>query len=271
MKKKLSLVCPTFNSGKFIANTIRSILQQSFKNFELIIIVDPSSDNTIEQIKKFKDPRIILIINKYHKGLVKSTNLGIKISNSDLIARIDSDDLYLVNKLKKQYNFLKKNPEIDMVGTNAIIWNKNSKIMLYQPLSESLIRWCMIFAVPFLHPTLMIRKKIFYNYSFYKSDVAEDYDLYLKLIGKVKCANIPDFMTIIRKHPNNSSILQNKRQKLKIFNLYRKYIYSHYKIRLNNKILNILLFHYDLNNNKKNIKNSILILKKLRKKFLSIF
>ena len=150
MKIKISIILPAYNSAKYIGFTIKSILSQSCRKFELIIIIDPSSDNTIQEIKKFKDKRIVLLINKSRLGLSRSLNLGIKKAKSNFIARADSDDFYPKNRLKEQYSYLLKNPSVDIVGANSITFEKNKKLRFYYPQKNDLIKWGMAFFVHFL-------------------------------------------------------------------------------------------------------------------------
>jgi len=271
LKKKISIICPAYNSEKYISFAIKSILNQSFRDFEFIIIVDPSSDNTLQQIKRFNDRRILLIINKRRLGLAASLNLGIKKSTCELIARVDSDDVYLKNRLKKQYDYMQKNPQIDLVGTNAIIQDGKDVKKLYQPLSNNLIKWAMNFRCPFLHPTIMIRKKIFTKYTFYPLKKYEDYHFYLQIIDKIKSANMRDFLCIIRKHENNLSILKNNDDLKGHAKIFREYIRNFYGNRLNDEILEMLIHGNSSNHNSKTICKTILALKIMRSKFIEKF
>ena len=120
----ISILLPTYNDEKYIEETISSILKSSFKEFELLIINDGSSDRTLEIINLFDDKRIRVISQK-NKGLIKSLNLGLMKAKFDLIARIDGDDIMHENRLQIQYNLINKF-NYDIVGSNAIIINENS-------------------------------------------------------------------------------------------------------------------------------------------------
>ena len=111
MQNKINLVdiiLPNYNKGKFLKETIDSIIYQSFKNFKLYIIDDFSNDDSLSIIKKYSDSRIILIQLKKNKGVSFCRNLGIRLSNSKYISFIDSDDYWEKNKLEKQINFMEK-------------------------------------------------------------------------------------------------------------------------------------------------------------------
>ena len=266
MKINISIILPAYNSEKYIKKTILSILNQSYRNFELIIIVDPSTDNTIEEIKKFKDKRIVLIRNKCKLGLPASLNLGIKKSKSDIIARADSDDYYFKNRLKYQYNFLFNRKDIDLVGSNALILDNKKITNLILPPTRSLIKWHMLFRCPFLHPSIMIRKKIFYKYGFYPLVKYEDYHLYSKIMDKIKYTNLIDVLCVIRKHANNISNHKNKSDMLEEIKIYKNYIKKFYKLNINNSVFSVL---YSLNvpKSKECVYLAIKKIKELRVKF----
>jgi glycosyltransferase involved in cell wall biosynthesis len=270
LKKKISIVCPAYNSAKYIHYTIQSLLNQSFKEFELIIVVDPSIDETIKEIKKFKDKRIVLIVNKSRLGLVKSLNLAIKKSSGDIIARADSDDLYFKDRLKEQYSYLIKNPEIDLVGSDCLVFDDKKKLKFFYPKTNNLIKWGMTFFCPFAHPSIMLRKKIFYKYNFYKNKV-EDYDLYTRLINKIKFENMSGFLCAIRKHESNSSTPKDDTDFLELRKIYKKFIFKMYKLKVKAEVVEILIHGKERVFSKKNLKDSIRVIKELRKRFLKKF
>ena len=104
----ISVVMPVYNDAPFLNEAIDSILNQTFEDFELIIINDASTDKSAEIISRFKDKRIILLNNQENSGISKSLNRGIDISNGKYIARIDGNDVALPNRLNVQYKFIKK-------------------------------------------------------------------------------------------------------------------------------------------------------------------
>src|SRR5581483_3832183 len=115
----ISIIMPAFNSEKYIEEAIESVLSQSFRNWELIIINDASTDKTHELIRKYKkkDKRIVYIKNRKNSGLVMNLIKGLRLSKGGYIARIDSDDIWTdKDKLKKQFNFLRDNPGYGLVG-----------------------------------------------------------------------------------------------------------------------------------------------------------
>ena len=102
---KLSIILPVFNGEPYIRDAIHSILNQEFKDFELLVIDDCSSDKTPNIIESIKDPRLKIFRNDVNKGLISSLNIGIRAANSPLIARMDADDISMSNRISEQYEF----------------------------------------------------------------------------------------------------------------------------------------------------------------------
>ena len=268
---KLSIILPAYNSDKSIGKTINSLLNQSFRNYELIIIVDPSTDNTIQQIKKIKDKRIRLFINTKRKGLANSLNLGIKKSKSKILARADSDDIYLKNRLSIQYNFLKKNKKIDLVGSNTILRKKNTYLKMKYPKYHIDILWCMLFTCPFSHPSIMIRKKVFIKYGYYPNKRFEDFKFYMKALKNIKSYNIQDYLCVVNLHDNNLSIVRSKKDKIDEARMHSKNLLNFLKIKSNYEIYSQIIHNFCLNPSTNNLKKSINLIKKIRYEFLNKF
>ena len=130
----IDIILATYNNENSISSSIESILNQTFTNFNLIIINDGSTDSTATIIKKYadKDSRIKFFTNNINLGLPLSLNKGIELSNSDFIGRADGDDIWLPNKLQKQMNYILKNDSINILGTGAILNNKSRSKILFR-------------------------------------------------------------------------------------------------------------------------------------------
>lgn len=182
---KISVVMPAYNADRFISETIQSILDQSFNDFELIIIDDGSIDNTGRIIKSFEDQRIRYIKNPQNIGLAASLNIGIKEARGLYIARMDADDISTNDRLEKQASFLDHNPFVGIVGSSILeIDSKNRPIrILKKPKSHILIKWSSLFSTPMYHPTIMARSDILksHHYDEHLSN-SEDYELWSRLL-----------------------------------------------------------------------------------------
>ena len=157
---KISVVMSVFNTEKYLTEAIESILNQTFTDFEFIIIDDGSTDKSAEIIKSYEDPRIVFI-QQVNKGLAAALNRGIKGAKGKYIARMDADDISMKNRLEKQFEFLEIHSRCVAVGTNAVVIDVNGEI-LYT--SCQLTDWKEIKnilpATPFFHSSTMLRRKV---------------------------------------------------------------------------------------------------------------
>ena len=218
----ISVLLPAFNAEKYIEHAIQSILNQTYSNFELIILNDGSSDSTEEIIKSFKDTRILYINNEQNIGLVSTLNKGLKLAKGKYIARMDADDISYIDRFSKQYLFLENNPSYIICSSSRRNFNdsNNREHISYMPVSDSAIRISSIFGTPFTHPAVMFRKEIvlenilFYDKSF---KYTQDYDLWIRMLKYGKGYNFNEALLAYRKTPgsqtfNNSKNFKNRKK-----------------------------------------------------------
>ena len=181
----VSFVISAYNDEELIINSLESVVSQTYKNIEILILDDASEDGTLLQIENFakQHKNIRVYKNKKNIGLTKSLNLLIKEANGEYIARQDSDDFSNINRIREQINTMKE-LDLDFCGTRAVI-KQNNKIIpnLSFYLPKSLL---IKYKNPFVHGTLVFKKKVFeevggYNEKFYYS---QDYKLIIDLIQK---------------------------------------------------------------------------------------
>lgn len=207
-KPEISVNMPVYNGEKYISESIESILDQSFTNFELIIVDNGSTDETIEVIKEFDDDRIKLIQNEKNMGLAYSRNRAIQESQSKYIAILDSDDIATPNRLEEQYQFLETNHEYAMVGSFYQTIDENGKLKDNFPLMSDpdLIPAFLLFNNCFAQPSLLIRKNIIPEPAYLDHLApAEDYNLWIRIIDRHKGTNIPKYLLRYRVHSENFS------------------------------------------------------------------
>jgi len=211
---KVSVILPVYNCENFISDCVNSILEQTFQDFELIIIDDKSTDNTLKIIQQIKDKRVNLIVKKKNSGYTNSLNLGIAKSKGEYIARIDGDDICMPNRFEKQVSFLDENKEIVACGSFSKIIGSDE--IIYTPeyheeiILELLRRNCII------HPSVMMRKSAINSLSVaydVSKEPAEDYDLWVRLAKVGKLHNIQEVLLNYRYHENQVSILHYGKQK----------------------------------------------------------
>ena len=193
----VSVIMSVYNGEKYLVQAIDSILNQTYQNFEFIIIDDCSTDNSSHILQEYaqKDSRIKIIkkeVNQGLKGFIKNLNLGISLAKGKYIARMDADDISLPERFQKQVDFLENNPEITLVGAQLNLINEQNKITgeAIAALQHRDIVKRITSQIQLFHPVIMFRKdqNIQYREKFL---YCEDYDLYLNLItqGK-KLANL---------------------------------------------------------------------------------
>lgn len=227
-KPLITVLMPAYNMEHYINQAIESILNQTFKDFEFLIIDDASSDKTRSVIKFYmkKDKRIRLIINKENSKIAWTLNKGIKEARGGIIARMDPDDISSPNRLLTQFNFLKKHPEVAIVGANIIIINGAGKVISKREYPETSVKMkaLMFRYSPFAHPVIMFRKNIFEEFGCYdvKMEQAEDLDLWFKIGSKYEFATVPKTLLQYRILP--SSGFHNNLKSVEMFS---------FKIKLN--------------------------------------
>jgi glycosyltransferase involved in cell wall biosynthesis len=215
--KKVSILLPVYNDEEFISKSVSSVLKSTYKNFELIIINDGSTDKSPEIINNFKDPRIKLY-DKQNSGLIESLNYGLTKCNSEIIMRMDGDDEILENKIEIQLkSFL--NSDSVLHGTGAKIIDNSSQVLQEISVNEDhkdIINNLRTLNTSMIHPSIMFYKDIILKSGGYDSkfEVAEDYELYYRIsrIGKLTNIDLP--LLMLRKNEHNISKKRSSTQTL---------------------------------------------------------
>ncbi len=201
----VTVLMPVYNGGEYLSQAIDSILNQSYKNIEFLIINDGSTDNSLETINAYKDNRIRLINNEGNKGLVYSLNMGIQEAKGEYIARMDADDISLSERLQKQIEFLKSYPEIGICGTSIKVFGEGrGEVVFTYPKTHEECRVRLLSNTCFAHPTVVFRKsEIERNGIKYKAEFfpAEDFELWAVNTEGVKYANLQEALYEYRVHP----------------------------------------------------------------------
>ena len=240
-KPKVSVIMPFYNCEKYLDKAISSILNQTFQDFEFIIINDASSDRSDEIIQKYlTDKKIVYIKNRERKGIVYNLNKGIEIAKADIIARMDGDDISEPQRLEVQYQFLQRNPNIALVGCFAKLINEKGEICgrKIKPITHEEIKKDILIYSPFVHPTIMIRKDVFKKVGFYREQYyvwAQDIDLWYRIIfSGYEVANIPQYLHQYRRSDSSVVFKYAKQVALIDFRL-RKETIEKFKLKLSLK------------------------------------
>jgi len=211
-RPEITVVMPVYNSDEYLDEAINSILRQTYKNFEFIIICDEPSDMARNILEKYRqtDSRIRVIYQE-RMGIIFSRNLGCSLANGEFIAVMDADDISLPDRFETLLSFMRNNEDIGIVGSNAFNINKEGKIIgsTRLPASPKVIGWHLFFGNCIYHATTLIRVDVLKKLNYYKQmphGFPEDYDLWTRAFFTTKITNIPEILLKYRFHDHNNSI-----------------------------------------------------------------
>jgi len=230
---KVSVVMPVYNGEKYLEESIDSILNQTFTDFEFIIVNDGSSDQSEEIIRNCqkKDDQIHLITNPNNLGIAEATNVGISYACGEYIALMDQDDISMPERLEKEVDFLDSHPDISVVGANSIRLDEDGNQYTRRDLLETpgLIRWGLLFRNQIQNPTAMIRKALFLesNLKYENFMPSQDYNFWLRISNSYKFANLQDNYLLHRLHGSNASKKFEHLHNHKVQEILRKFIKEH--------------------------------------------
>jgi len=246
---KISVIMSVYNGEKYLAQSIESILNQTFKNFEFIIIDDASQDKSLKILKKYahRDKRIKLLSNKKNMGLTKSLNKGLEQASGKYIARQDADDISLPMRFEMQVAFLENHKSYGIIGNNSYIIDEYGKIIgkFNRPLTHNNIVKKMLIDNQLVHSSLMIRKSLFEKFGYYNENyrVAQDYELLIRLLCVTKIGNMSTPLHKWRKNSKTGISIIKRELQIKTRDIIkRKFLKKYYS--LNTDFINLVLFNY---------------------------
>lgn len=206
---KISVIMSVHNGLPYLKQAVESILHQTYRNFEFIIVEDKSTDNTLKYLKGIEDKRVKLIENKKKLGLASSLNKALKLARGAYIARMDADDISMPQRFTTQLNYMLENTTIDICGTWVDTINEKGTIKSDKkyPTEDRLIKKALARYQPIVHPTFMVKRTFFTKLGGYRKDYdyAEDYDLLVRAMEGYKMANIPAKLLRLRLSENRRS------------------------------------------------------------------
>tara|TARA_B110000027_G_scaffold130386_1_gene153126 strand:+ start:1644 stop:2390 length:747 start_codon:yes stop_codon:yes gene_type:complete len=246
---KVSIIIPYFRNLEFFKKTIKSVLDQSYKNYEIIIIYDDPKKKELHLLKKLiiNNKKIRLLINQNNIGAGPSRNKGIKISQGNYLAFIDSDDLWNKNKLRKQIDFMRKK-KINISHTSYLIIDEHNKSISTRIAKKELDYKNLLNSCDIGLSTVILTKTLFNKYKFSKNKTKEDYSLWLKISKKQTIYGLNENLTKWRR--TRKSLSSNLIQKFKdayliyykqekfnfLYSIYRTIILSIFYLKKKTKI-----------------------------------
>lgn len=222
----VSIVIPVYNGEAYIEQTIESVIKTTYKNYEIILVNDASTDNS-DQIcrslsKKYEQIRYYSF--RKNKGLAELLNFAIQKAYGEFIARINQDDIMMTERLAKQVEFFQTHPEHVAVGSNIELFNDQGGIVdtIVFPASDEELKKKWMFLSPFSDPSVMYRKSAFLQTKGYQSRFwpVDDVHMWYQLGQVGKLANIQEILTRVRWHDNAGSIKSHRQQMQRLFELH---------------------------------------------------
>lgn len=245
---KISVITPAYNVERYIKEAIDSILSQTLPDFEFIILDDCSTDNTWEIIKQFagKDNRIIAVRNEVRLGIAGNRNKGVSLAKGKYIVWQDADDISIISRLEKQYQFMEKNSDVGICGGYLQFFSDKgeSGVRKYatddKTLRKSIFRYS-----PVAQPAAIIRKKCFDDFGEYdlRYPPAEDLDMSFRIGTKYKFANLPQIVIKYRENYTSATFTRLRIIEVNTLEIRKKYArMPNYNITFFDKIYNIVQY-----------------------------
>ena len=270
----VTVFIPLYNTEKYIRESLESILNQTYSNLEILIVDDGSTDQSINIVNSFTDPRIRLIKNSENKGIPYTRNVGLNEANGKYMVIMDSDDVALPNRVERQVEFLEENPDIDVVGSfYEIFGGKSNKIYKTSYITPEEIKAGLLFYNRIGNPTTTIhletlkKYNLSYNLNYF---VAQDYEMWIQISKVGKLAILPEVLLKYRFGHSNitkKSLSEKTLQRKKLIDAAHKDILEFYGFKLDD---NELLVYNELFNdnfqskiNENTILNLPMVLEKL--------
>jgi glycosyltransferase involved in cell wall biosynthesis len=225
----VSVILPVYNAERFLRMAIESILNQSYRNIELIIVNDCSKDESLNIANEYgkHDSRVIVKSNFVNLKLAKTLNRAISLSNGKYLARMDADDISAPTRIEKQVRAMEENQNIAVVGCDIAIIDENDRAIGFRKYLEfdKEIKKKLFFFSPFCHPAIMIRRKAIDSAGVYDHlyNPAEDYELYFRLGAVGNFMNLKEVLFTYRIVENSMTLGSTRNMEDKTIEIREKY------------------------------------------------
>ena len=222
---------PVYNAGKYLNESIESILNQTFRDFEFIIFNDASTDNSLEIIKSYDDSRIVLIDSPVNTGYVKHLNHGLELAKGEYIARMDADDIALPQRFEKECEIL-NNPKVILCGAAIEFIGTKTGDVIFPQNHREIVTNLLLYGNCIAHPAVMFRKSIVDRHQLRYDEAlspAEDYAMWLSMEGFGKFYNVKEVLLKYRVHETNESVLKKEIQDKSVIFSRNKFIQKNFK------------------------------------------
>ena len=215
----VSVLIPVYNGERYLKEALNSVIEQTYKNLEIVIINDGSVDQTESIIHDFSDSRIKYFKNVSNLGLIKTLNLGLGLCTGEFVARFDADDVMHPERIEKQVSYLKENADVAVVGSHWRYINENGDVTGHHTAEFGKLKCSLVSILtgenPVGHPAATIRSQILKDHSLHYEDFkdAEDLHLWFNILGKgIYIDNVPELLLDYRIHSDQVSQVNKKGQ-----------------------------------------------------------
>jgi glycosyltransferase involved in cell wall biosynthesis len=211
----VTVLMPVFNAAAHLDAAIRSILVQTWRDLELLIVDDGSTDGSVALVRSFADPRIRLVQQDGHRGIVEALNRGLDLAGGALVARMDADDVSVPTRLARQVEFLERHPEIGVCGTWTRLFGARRGEFNRLPTDSDAVAAGLFFGAMLVHPTVMLRAALVRSRGLRYDPayaLAEDFELWTRATAVTQLANVPEVLVCYRRHAEQVSVARGAGQ-----------------------------------------------------------
>lgn len=200
---RVSVILPVYNGAEFLEESLDSVLKQTFRDFEVLVIDDASTDDSVGIARGFRDPRVCVIRHDQNMRVPETLNHGLELARGEFIARMDADDICAPRRFELQVDLLDLHPEIGICGGWVRLFGGAANLTRKYPVSPDAVEAFRHFNCPFGHPTVMLRRGLLEaNELRYdpKAAAVEDFELWTRLLKSTRGANLPEVLLEYRLH-----------------------------------------------------------------------
>ncbi len=209
---RVTVFIPVYNRQHYIGSAVDSILAQSFRDFELLVVDDGSTDATLEILSRYRDPRLRIEHNPRNLGIPATRNRGLELARGEYIALLDSDDTARPDRLARQVSMLDRHPELVQIGTACDFMSAEGRRLgrvRRRPADPDMVDTSLLFHSALTNRTIMARTAILQLYRYDENFASgEDYELHQRLARKFRMANLPEILVCGRLHPGRTTLQQ---------------------------------------------------------------
>jgi glycosyltransferase involved in cell wall biosynthesis len=216
---------PLHNGEAFVVDAVESILGQTFRDFEFLVVDDGSTDRSVKIVEGYADPRIRLVYNEHQLELVRTLNRGLDLARGKYVARMDADDISLPERLERQVDFMEANPDVGICGTWLVTMGDHEGRIWRYPESAEEIRCRLLFHAPLGHPTVCMRREMLVRHGLHFDEGylhAEDYELWSRASEAFPLANLDSVLLRYRIHGGSVSQKHRDAQEVTVRQIHRE-------------------------------------------------